>query len=151
VNGGTTEQFVYLDAGPIAQIGPSGEVAKRFVYATGQFAPDYMIAADRTYRIVVDHSGSPRLVIDVETGEIAQRLDFGPFGRTVRDSASGFQPFGFAGGVADTHTGLVHFATGTYDPTTGRWTSTASLFPVLYETNPYTFGNNDPVNGSSLV
>lgn len=146
VNGDITERFVYLDARPLAQLDSSGEVLKRFVYATGQASPDYMTAAGRTYRIIVDHSGSPRLVIDVETGEIVQRLDFELFGRTAQNSAPGFQPFGFAGGITDPVIGSIHFASGEFDPITGRWISRPSLFPASYETNPYVFSNNDPVN-----
>ncbi|MEQ8820969.1 MAG: RHS repeat-associated core domain-containing protein, partial [Sumerlaeia bacterium] len=37
------------------------------------------------------------------------------------DSSPGFQPFGYAGGLYDGDTGLVHFGFREYSPRTGRW------------------------------
>ena len=51
----------------------------------------------KTYRIVSDHLGSVRLVIDTDTSEIAQRMDYDPWGKVLYGSNPGFQPFGFAG------------------------------------------------------
>lgn len=75
------------------------------------------------HRIVSDHLGSVRLVVNVETGEIAQRLDYSPIGKITRDTNPGFQPFGFAGGLYDRHTALVRFGAWDYDPDIGRWTA----------------------------
>ena len=50
-----------------------------------------------TYRIVADHLGSPRLVVDSSTGVVAQRMDYDEFGEITLDTNPGFQPFGFAG------------------------------------------------------
>ncbi|MCE3261311.1 MAG: hypothetical protein K0R43_390 [Pseudoduganella sp.] len=50
--------------------------------------------------------------------------DFSPYTRFDYSSSSpGFQPFGYAGGLYDNDTKLVHFATRDYDAFTGRWTS----------------------------
>ncbi|MEP0775949.1 MAG: hypothetical protein HRF46_16555, partial [Acidobacteriota bacterium] len=51
-----------------------------------------------TYRLLHDHLGSPRLVVDIATGEIAQELAYDAWGNVVFDSNPGFQPFSFAGG-----------------------------------------------------
>jgi uncharacterized protein RhaS with RHS repeats len=48
-----------------------------------------------TYRIVSDHLGSPRLVINTGTGAIEQRLHYDAFGNITTDTNPGFQPFGF--------------------------------------------------------
>ena len=70
-----------------------------------------LIARDRlcgvTYRIITDNQGSVRLVVNAETGEVAQRLDYDSFGRVLRDTNPGFQPFGFQGGLYDPDTVLV--------------------------------------------
>ena len=58
--------------------------------------PDYMIRGGRTYRILADYLGSPRLVVDVATGVVVQRLDYDPWGNISQDTNPGFQPFGFA-------------------------------------------------------
>ena len=72
-----------------------------------------LIARDRrngfTYRIITDNQGSVRLVVNAETGDVAQRLDYDSFGRVLRDTNPGFQPFGFQGGLYDPDTGLVEF------------------------------------------
>jgi YD repeat-containing protein len=65
-----------------------------------------MMKSGVTYRIITDHLGSPRLVIDTSTGQIVQRMDYDEFGNVTNDTNPGFQPFGFAGGIYDKDTGL---------------------------------------------
>jgi RHS repeat-associated protein len=73
--------------------------------------------------VVCDARASVRLVVDVAAGAVAQRLDYDEFGRVTLDTNPGFQPFGFAGGLYDPATGLVHFGARDYDPQTARWTA----------------------------
>ena len=89
--------------------------------------------------------GSVRLVINTETGEIVQRLDYDSFGRVIRDTNPGFQPFGFQGGLYDPATGLVRFGAREYNPGIGRW---LSKDPIGFDggLNQYVFCGNDPVN-----
>jgi RHS repeat-associated protein len=99
-----------------------------------------------TYRIVSDHLGSPRLIVNSETGEIVQRIDYDAFGRITLDTNPGFQPLGFAGGLYDYQTGLVRFGARDYDPEVGRWTAKD---PVLFaggDSNLYGYSLNDPLN-----
>ena len=63
-------------------------------------------------RIVTDQLGSPRLVVDVVTGEVVQQMRYSAFGIVLEDSNPGFQPFGFAGGIYDRDTRLVRFGLG---------------------------------------
>jgi RHS repeat-associated protein len=122
--GGTLSQ-AFLYAGPriIAELDGNGAVVSRFVYATGGHSPDVMVRGGTTYRIIKDHLGSPRLVVNASSGAIAQRLDYDEWGNTTESGTIGFQPFGFAGGLWDRDTGLIRFGARDYDPTTGRWTS----------------------------
>jgi RHS repeat-associated protein len=77
-----------------------------------------------TYRIVSDHLGSPRLVIDTSTNAVVQRMDYDEFGNLLPSSTNpGFQPFGFAGGLYDQHTKLTRFGARDSDAETGRWTA----------------------------
>jgi RHS repeat-associated protein len=115
------------------------------VYATGVNVPDYMERDGKTYRIVWDHLGSPRLVIDVDTGAVAQRMEYDEFGN-VRDSNPGFQPFGFAGGLYDAATNLVRFGSRDYDAETGRWTAKDPISFAGGDTNLYVYVANDPQN-----
>ncbi len=98
-----------------------------------------------TYRVLADHLGSPRLVVDTATGAVAQRMDFDEFGRVTADSNPGFQPFGFAGGIYDPATGLVRFGARDYDPRTGVWTTRD---PIRFDGgwNLQQYALADPVN-----
>ncbi|MFN0128065.1 MAG: RHS repeat-associated core domain-containing protein [Verrucomicrobiales bacterium] len=147
VDGTLVQAFLYQDGlRPIAELDGSGAVITRFVYAAGIITPDYMVKGGITYRIITDQLGSPRLVIDVVTGQIAQRMDHDEFGVVTLDTNPGFQPFGFAGGLYDRLTGLVHFGAREYDPDAGRWTVKDPLTFAAGDGNLYAYSGNDPVN-----
>lgn len=107
--------------------------------------PAYMLREGKRYRIISDHLGSPRLVVEADTGQVVQRIDYDVWGKITQDTNPGFQPFGFAGGLYDQHTGLVRFGARDYDPETGRWTSKD---PAGFEggLNLYGYTFNDPIN-----
>ena len=118
----------------------------RFVYAEQGHVPAYMTRDGATYRVITDHLGSVRLVIDSATGTIAQRIDYDPWGNILTDTNPGFQPFAFAGGLHDPHTGLTHFGAREYDPATARWTSKDPIGFAGGDTNLYAYVANDPIN-----
>ena len=118
----------------------------RFVYASNPLVPDFVIRGGTTYRIVSDQLGSPRLVVDVATGAVAQRLRHDEFGNVLEDTAPGFVPFGFAGGLYDADTGLVRFGARDYDPGLGRWISKDPSAFAGGDANLYTYSGGDPVN-----
>jgi YD repeat-containing protein len=92
VNGVLTQGFLYSSQlRPVAELDGSGGVVSRFVYGTKINVPEYMVKGGVTYRIVTDHLGSPRLVVDAATGTIAQRMDYDEFGQisTLGSPASG--------------------------------------------------------------
>jgi len=131
----------------VAELDGTGAVVSRFVYGTKANVPDYMIKGGVTYRIVSDHLGSPRLVINSSTGAIAQRIDYDAFGDILQDTNPGFQPFGFAGGLYDQHTGLMRFGLRDYDAQIGRWTAKDTILNYPDEQiNLYAYVVNDPVN-----
>jgi RHS repeat-associated protein len=98
------------------------------------------------YRIVADHLGSVRLVVNAATGAVVQRIDYDSYGRVAQDTQPGFQPFGFAGGVTHSSTSLVRFGARDYDPTTGRWTVKDPIGFGGRATNLYAYAGEDPVN-----
>ncbi len=147
VNGVLTQGWLYQDTlKPIAELNGSGEVVATFVYATQTNVPDYMVKGGTTYRVVTDHLGSVRLVVDTATGQVAQRIDYDAFGRVRTDSNPGFQPFGFAGGLYDPATGLTRFGARDYDSQLGRWTSKDPIGFDAQDTNLYTYSYNSPLN-----
>jgi RHS repeat-associated protein len=131
---------------PVAELDGSGAVVARFVYGTKINVPEYMIKGGTTYRLLTDHLGTVRLVLDIASGAIAQRLDFDEFGQITQDTNPGFQPFGFAGGLYDQHTKLTRFGARDYDAFTGRWTTKDPIRFAGGDTNLYGYVIGDPVN-----
>jgi RHS repeat-associated protein len=147
VDGQLTQRFLYQNLlAPSAEYDSTGRLLAQFVYGSNVNVPDYMVTDTATYRFLLDERGSVRQVVEVATGIVVQRLDYDAFGRTVRDSKPGFQPFGYAGGVADSLVGLVHFGAREYDPVVGRWTTPDPLLFDGDDTNLYSYGGGDPVN-----
>jgi RHS repeat-associated protein len=121
-------------------------VVARFVYADKVNVPAYMEKGGRTYRILADHLGSPRLVVDTADGTVVQRLDYDAFGTVLLDTNPGFQPFGFAGGFYDRDTGLVRFGVRDYDPRVGRWTAKDPILFAGGDPNLYGYVYNNVPN-----
>ena len=147
VNGALVQGFLYEGGlSPVAELDGSGSVKARFVYAVGGNVPDYMVKGGATYRIVSDHLGSVRLVVNAADGSVAQRIDYDGFGNIINDSNPGFQPFGFAGGIFDQHTKLTRFGARDYDAYSGRWTAKDPILFAGGDFNLYGYVANDPVN-----
>ncbi len=147
INGALVQGFLYKDSlNPVAELDGNGSAVSRFVYGSKGNVPDYMVRDGKTYRIISDHLGSPRLVVDISNGAVVQRMDYDIFGNVVLDSNPGFQPFGFAGGIYDPDIGLMRFGARDYDAKTGRWTAKD---PILFgggDANLYRYVLNDPIN-----
>jgi RHS repeat-associated protein len=154
INGAMVQGLLYNGLRPIAELDGAGNITSRFVYAGGGGIPAYLVRGGVTYRVISDHLGSPRLVLDVATGQVAQRLDYDEFGNVTEETLqSGFAPipFGFAGGLHDRDTGLVHFGAREYDPDTGRWTTKDPIRFAGGDGNLYAYAGNDPVNNVDLA
>jgi RHS repeat-associated protein len=142
----------------VAEVDGSNQVVSRFVYGTKPNVPDFMVKGGVTYRILSDHLGSPRLVIDTATGIIRERIDYDEWGDvTLRQefdaigallpaSTPPFQPFGYAGGLYDTDTGLVRFGARDYDARVGRWTTKDPIRFAGNDTSLFGYVLGDPVN-----
>jgi RHS repeat-associated protein len=147
VNGVLLQGFLYDgDLKPAAQLDGNGQITARFIYGIRGNVPDYMVKGGITYRIITDHLGSPRLVVDATTGHVVQRMTYDVFGQVTFDDNPGFQPFGFAGGLYDPDTQLTRFGARDYDVETGRWTAKDPIRFAGGDTNLYGYVLNDPVN-----
>ncbi len=78
-----------------------GNLVSRFVYAGRASTPAYLVRGGVTYRVLTDHLGSVRRIVDSATGNVVQAIEYDAFGRTLADTNPLWQPFGFAGGHAD--------------------------------------------------
>ena len=117
VNGTVTRRWLYRGQRDVVLETDGAGAQSRFVDGR------YFTRGGATYRMVRDHLGSVRLIVDANSGAVMQRLDYDEYGQVLLDTNPGFQPMGFAGGMWDPDTGLVRFGARDYDPETGRWTS----------------------------
>jgi RHS repeat-associated protein len=156
-SGNVVARYVYADGGGVDQNGLSqlktrlGANPGSALLLAERNVPEYIVTYDvsgavATYRLVTDHLGSVRLVVNVTDGSIAQRIEYDEFGVVLHDSNPGFQPFGFAGGIYDAETGLVRFGARDYDSTIGRWTSKDPLTWGGGQSNLFGYVSNNPVN-----
>ncbi len=156
VDGVLVQGFLWQDGLRIvAELDGAGAVVSRFVYGERPNVPEYMEhdsdgdgTMDATYRLVHDHLGSVRLVVDVDTGAVLQRIEYDSFGRVLGggDSNPGFQPFGFAGGLYDSDTGLVRFGARDYDSEIGRWINKDPIRFGGGDSNLFAYAFGDPLN-----
>jgi RHS repeat-associated protein len=130
----------------VGELDGSNKLISRFVYGSRDHVPDYLIKGGVSYRIIADQLGSPRLVVNVSNGTIAQRLDYDEFGNIITDSNPGFQPFGFAGGLFDGNTKLTQFGARPFDASIGRWVAKDPIGFNAGRTNLYVYASNDPIN-----
>jgi len=148
IDGTLVQGFLYKDQlNPVAELDGDNQIVSRFVYGTKINVPDYMVKGGNTYRIISDHLGSPRLIVDVADGSIAQRMDYDSWGNVILDTNPGFQPFGFAGGIYDLQTKLTRYGFRDYDPIVGRWTNKDPIRFDGGDSNLYGYVTKDPVNG----
>ncbi|MDH5763562.1 MAG: RHS repeat-associated core domain-containing protein, partial [Nitrospinota bacterium] len=139
-----------LDWDPVAEV---WDLAARFVYASRANVPDYVIVPAGqthagTYRIISDHLGSPRLVVDITDGSIKQEIAYDEWGQEtgLRDNPDFPNPFTFAGGLYDADTKLIRFGARDYDPEVGRWTTKDPIRFTGGDTNLFGYVFQDPIN-----
>jgi RHS repeat-associated protein len=131
---------------PVAELDAAGNVVSSFIYADRPHVPSLMLKGGQTYRILADHLGSVRLVVNIATGAIAQRMSYDEYGNVVEDSNPGFQPFGYAGGIYDRDTGLVRFGARDYDAVTGRWTAKDPIGFAGSGSNLFAYVGSNPIS-----
>jgi len=147
VNGVLTQGFLYSgQLNPVAELDGAGNVVSRFVYSTRGNVPDYVEKGGSTYRVIADHVGSPRFVVDTTTGVVVQEMRYDAFGNVIFDSNPGFQPFGFAGGIYDSDTKFTRFGARDYDAEMGRWTAKDPIRFDGGDANLYGYVVGDPIN-----
>jgi RHS repeat-associated protein len=145
--GGTPQRgWLWDDDQLAAEVDANSVVVSRFVYAADDQTPSFLIKGANTYRILSDERGSVRMVVNVADGSTAEQLDYDEFGRVLADSAPGFQPFGFGGGLYDSGTGLVRFGARDYSAETGQWTARDPIDFDGAQLSLYAYAGNDPLN-----
>jgi RHS repeat-associated protein len=155
----TSNSTQYLYDGQLRVVAEinNGTQLRRFIYGSKAHVPEMMFEGQvgsntfAKYRIISDQLGSVRLVIRLSDGVTVSRMDYDAWGKLLPSSTPltvaqpGAQPFGFAGGLYDAHTGFTHFGARDYDPALGRW---ISKDPIRFDGgyNLYAYCEADPVN-----
>jgi RHS repeat-associated protein len=144
-NGVLDKQWIYRDAlKPVAELDGAGNLVSEFVYASKTNVPDYVVRNGVTYRVISDHLGSPRRVVNVSnSSDVPFAAEYTSFG-DVTGAGLEWMPFGYAGGHFDSDTRLVRFGVRDYAPTVGRW---ASKEPLRFggDRNFYVYAFNNPL------
>ncbi|NLT52034.1 MAG: RHS repeat-associated core domain-containing protein, partial [Ignavibacteria bacterium] len=120
------------------------------------YGPGYIVKGDTTYRVITNHLGSVKLIVNAATGEIVQNIDYDEFGNVsslhnenslpaAAKRRREFTDFGFAGGLYDAETGLTRFGARDYDASIGRWTAKDPIGFGGLQTNFYVYVNNAPI------
>jgi RHS repeat-associated protein len=147
VNGTLTQGFLYDgQLRIVAELDGSNNVTARYVYGTRPNVPEWLEKGGQMYRIITDHLGSPRLVVNAASGAIVQRMDYDSWGNITTDTNPGFQIFGYAGGLHDPDTKLTRYGARDYDARTGRWTAKDPIGFNGGDENLYAYVKNDPIN-----
>ena len=150
IDGVRTHAWLYGEGlTPLAEYDGTGNLRTLYIHAGGA-TPVKMVRSGATYRIVSDHLGSPRLVVD-SAGAVIRQIDYDSFGNVVDDSNRSFDlAVGFAGGIADPDSELIRFGARDYQPSTGRWTGKDPIF-FHGGLNLYGYAGGDPVNNADRI
>ncbi|HET9851634.1 MAG TPA: RHS repeat-associated core domain-containing protein [Candidatus Limnocylindrales bacterium] len=146
VDGVLTDGYLYgVDDAIVAWTDGAGDVRAQFAYDDdGQLA---LVRRDgRELLVVTDQLGGPIALLDGGSGKVIATVAYDAWGNAIGDTPSDILPLGFAGGLVDPDTGLVHFGARDYDPAAGRWTAPDPLRYGGGDTNLYRYANGDPVN-----
>jgi len=144
VNGVIVKKWIYSgQLSPIAELDSANNVVARFVGSM-------MIKDGNSYQLITDHLGSVRIVVDVNTGDVFQKIDYDEFGNVLSNSNPDFQPFNYAGGLYDTQTKLVRFGVRDYEARVGRWTNKDPIGFHGGQANVFAYVLNNPINLSDL-
>jgi RHS repeat-associated protein len=140
LNGQIVKKWIYSgQLSPSAELDSAGNVI-------AQFVGPLMIKNGHGYQLVTDHLESVRIVVDVNSGDVVQKLEYDEYGNIISDSNPDFEPFGYAGGLYDSQTKLVRFGARDYDASIGRWTCKDPIGFGRGETGLYGYVGNDPIN-----
>ena len=94
-----------------------------------------------------DHIGSSNVITD-ETGQIAQLLEYSPYGLTSREEGAYNTNYRFTGKLFDTSTALYYYGARYYDPELGRFIQPDTIVPYPDDPqsfNRYSYCRNNPI------
>ncbi|QFR48815.1 RHS repeat-associated core domain-containing protein [Sulfurimonas lithotrophica] len=146
VNGVIVEKYFWENLTTLlAVLDADDNVVQRYNYSDER-VPTSLTQDNQTYYLHYDQVGTLRLVTDANNN-IVKEITYDTYGNILSDTNPNFKvPFGFAGGLHDRNTNLVHFGYREYDPYTAKWTTKDPIDFSGGDTNLYGYVLNDPVN-----
>jgi RHS repeat-associated protein len=146
VNNEIVEKYLWANLTTLlATYDKDDNLVQRFNYADARM-PISMTQDNQTYYLHYDQVGGLRVVTD-KNHNIVKEITYDTFGNILQDTNQNFKvPFGFAGGLHDRDTNLVHFGYREYDPQTGKWTAKDPIGFDGGDANLYGYVLGDPVN-----
>ncbi|UDQ98366.1 RHS repeat-associated core domain-containing protein [Lentisphaerota bacterium WC36G] len=109
---------------------------------------DNLLALEKdgvAFNYIADGNKNITQLINLTTGEIANKYDYSPFGQLAKTDENVENVFKFSSEYAEKETGLVYYNYRYYNPTTGKW---LSRDPIQEKGgyNLYHFVYNRPIN-----
>lgn len=145
INGQVVEKYLWADLTTLLAIYDANDnLIQRFEYID-QRMPIAMTYNGQRYYLIYDQVGTLRMVIDTNKNTVKE-ITYDTFGTILSDSNPDFKvPFGFAGGLYDSDTGLTRFGYRDYDAYTGKWTAKDPIGFEGGDSNLYGYVLGDPV------
>ena len=145
VDGEVVEKYLWKDLTTLLAVYDGNDnLLQRFTYTSNRM-PTSMSTTTGIYYLHYDQVGTLRLVSNQQS-QVVKEITYDTFGTILSDTNTSLNiPFGFAGGLHDRDTNLVHFGYREYDPQTGKWTAKDPIDFSGGDSNLYGYVLGDPV------
>ncbi|UDQ98387.1 RHS repeat-associated core domain-containing protein [Lentisphaerota bacterium WC36G] len=121
----------------------NGSISDRFVWLG-----DNLLALEKNgvaFNYIADGNKNITQLVNLTTGEIANKYDYSPFGQLAKTDENVENSFKFSSEYAEKETGLIYYNYRYYNPVNGKW---LSRDPIQEKggMNVYGFVNNNIIN-----
>ena len=145
VANGQTKRYIYDGEDILLEYDGSNVLQARYTHGPGIDEPIAVTKGASTFFYHQDGLGTVTDLTDA-SGATVKSYAYDAFGNIASDTNPGFQPFVFAGGLYDQHTGLTRFGARDYDAQVGRWTAKDPIQFRGKSSNLYGYVLNDPID-----
>ncbi|NDV25599.1 RHS repeat domain-containing protein [Desulfovibrio sp. JC010] len=146
INGEVVEKYKWKDFKTLESI-TDGTGKNKITFTRDEESGQIVMTSEgKMFYLAVDQVGSVFMVADDQGNEL-KRIIYDSFGNILVDTNERFYlPLGFASGLTDKDTGLVHFSFREYDPEIGRFTAQDPLGYGGGDVDVYGYCLDDPIN-----